>query len=115
MGSKWVLTTWEEHGSFSLSGKSMAFISSRADSSWAAPESKAGTLRTELYLMNQAGEVSRLTDFNAMGDPNKNYLTSDFDWDRAGKRIAFQVAPVNKNTGTADSPQIWILTFPEPQ
>jgi len=106
--------TWEEHGSYSPSGNALVFISSRADASWSYPGDDAGTLRTELFVQGGA-TVERLTFFNRDGDPGKRYLTSDFDWDRAGRRIVVQVAPVDAATGVPDHPEIWMVTFPGPQ
>jgi len=104
-------TTWEEHGIYSSSGKSMAFISSRADSSWIAPESKAATLKTELFLKNSSG-IAQLTQFNKTNSLTR-YLISDYDWNREGNQIVFQVAPV---LGPAAlSPELWMLTFPSAQ
>ena len=105
--------TWDEHGLYSPSGKSLAFISSRADPSWVAPKSKATTLTTELYLKNAEGEITQVTDVNNSGDPDKRYLVSDYDWDKDGLRIVFQVAPIDKKTGP-DLPQLWMLEFREP-
>lgn len=107
-------TTWEEHATYSPSGNAFVFISSRADASWAAPGDNASTLRTELYLQ-RGSDVQQITHFNRDGDPAKRYLTSDFEWDRAGRRLVVQVAPVDAITGVADHPQIWMITFPEPQ
>jgi hypothetical protein len=36
-------------------------------------------------------------------------VVSDFDWDREGKRIVFQVAP---QLGKKNPPQLWMATFP---
>ncbi len=107
-------TTWDEHGAFAPSGLSMAFVSSRVDPGWQAPADNASTLRTELYLMRGAA-LTRITDFNAGGDADKRYLVSDFDWDRTGARIVVQVAPVDDATGAPYPPEIWIITFAEPQ
>jgi Tol biopolymer transport system component len=104
--------TWEEHGLYSPSGNSLCFISSRVNSAWQAPVDTAATLRTELY-MQQDGVITQLTEFNADGDIDYRYLVSDYEWDRTGQRIVFQVAPVDDVTGTAYSPEIWLLTFPE--
>ena len=110
-------STWEEHGTYSPSGNSFVFISSRVNPAWQAPADNAGNLRTELYIQNlqKGGTIQQLTSFNANGDPNKRYLTSDYDWDRTGQRIVVQVAPVDNLSGAADPPEIWMITFPEPQ
>lgn len=102
-------TTWDEHGSFSPSGRALAFISSRADLTWAAPRSRANTLRTELHLQRPDGEVVQLTALNRSGSFPAGVLVSDFDWDRSGRRILFQAAP------RQGRPQLWILRFNDPQ
>ncbi|MBW1644137.1 MAG: hypothetical protein JRJ76_15000 [Deltaproteobacteria bacterium] len=108
-------STWEEHGIFSPSENSMAFISSRADKTWHAPKSKPQTLKTELFLKRKNAGILQLTTFNLVDTLNKRYLVSDFDWNRYGTQIVFQVAPVDLITGKPYSPQLWILTFTTPQ
>ena len=44
-------------------------------------------------------DAKTIYEFDKNGDPNKRYLTSDFDWDKDGKRIVLQVAPVDAKTG----------------
>lgn len=100
--------TWDEHAQFSPSGKTMAFISSRADKNWRAPLSRARTLRSELFVRGSDGVVHQLTRFNV--DGGTQYMVSDFSWDRSGKRIALQVAPV-KMALKPPPPQIWMLQF----
>jgi Tol biopolymer transport system component len=104
--------TWDEHGAFAPSGKAMAFISSRGNKSWRAPKSKANTLRTELYLKRE-GEIIQLTNFNLVKESKKRFLVSDFDWNAAGNKIIFQVAPMIGNR--AESPELWMLIFSQPQ
>jgi Tol biopolymer transport system component len=104
--------TWNEHGQFAPSGRSLAFISSRADPGWRAPRSKASELRTELFLQ-RGSEITQLTSFNRSG-ARRRLLVSDFDWDRDGRRIVFQVAPIDAQ-GKPESPQLWMLTFSEAQ
>lgn len=104
--------SWNEHGQFAPSGRALAFISSRADPDWRAPRSKATELRTELFLQ-RGRAVTQLTDFNTPGAARR-YLVSDFDWDREGRRIVFQVAPMDAE-GRAESPQLWMMTFSAPQ
>jgi Tol biopolymer transport system component len=106
--------TWDEHGAFSPNGRNLAFISSRADANWRAPGSRPDTLATELFVRGADGLVHQLTTFNEKADPGMRYLVSDFDWDRSGRRIAFQLAPVS-GSGKPESPQIWLLEFSEPQ
>lgn len=102
--------TWDEHGAFSPNGRNLAFISSRADAEWRAPNSRANTLTTELFVRSRDGRIHQLTSFNKESGGSLRYLVSDFDWDRTGRRIAFQVAPVGR-FGKADPPQIWLLEF----
>ena len=102
--------TWDEHGAFSPNGRILAFISSRADPKWRAPRSRVDSLTTELFARSADGRIHQLTAFNKEADGAKRYLVSDFDWDRDGHRIVFQVAPVSRS-GKADSPQIWLLEF----
>jgi hypothetical protein len=71
------------------------------------------TLTTELFVRSGDGRIHQLTSFNRESGGARRYLVSDFDWDRTGRRIAFQVAPVGR-FGKADSPQIWLLEFSAP-
>ena len=103
--------TWDEHGNFSPVSGAMAFVSSRADTTWRAPRSKANTLTTELFLKKESGEIIQLTEFNTKADSNTRYLVSDFAWDKTGTRIVFQLAPVKGRRGAAELPQLWMLTF----
>lgn len=103
--------TWDEHGSFSPISKALAFISSRADLEWKASKSKPTTLKTELFLKSADGDIVQLTEFNKKAHSDKRYLVSDFDWDKQGTRIVFQVAPVEGSRGTPDPPQLWMLVF----
>ena len=105
--------TWDEHGNFAPSGRALAFVSSRADRAWRAPRSRARTLRTELYLRRPDGAVHRLTRFNDTG--RGRFLVSDFAWDREGRRIAFQLAPMRGDWRNPPPPEIWMLTFHDPQ
>jgi Tol biopolymer transport system component len=102
--------TWDEHGAYSPNRRNLAFISSRADTGWRAPSSRPDTLTTELFVRSADGRIHQLTSFNEQAEGGKRYLVSDFDWDRSGRRIAFQLAPVSSD-GKPDSPQIWILEF----
>lgn len=104
--------TWDEHGIFSPSGKSMAFISSRGDKNWRAPKSRANALRTELYL-KQRGKIIQLTDFNKNNAKKKRFLVSDYDWNSSGNKIVFQVVPLVGNR--SESPELWMLIFSESQ
>ena len=110
--------TWDEHGLMSPSGRTLAFNSSRGDASWAAPHSKAADLTLDLFIKTQDGRIKRLTDMNAYlaSEGKVKYLTSDFDWDKTGTRIAFQVAVLARKPGVPPvGPEIWLLTFPNPQ
>ncbi len=105
-------TTWEEHGTFSPAGTGdFVFLSSRFDPTWTAPSSKPDTIALELFLKRTSGEIVQLTEMNINADFNTKYLVSDYDWDKDGKRIVVQIAPVNKKTGKHDSPQIWMIGF----
>ena len=104
-------TTWEEHGIYSPSRNSIAFLSSRVNPDWTAPADNASTLRLELYLQT-GSEITQVTSFNENGDVDKRYLASDFEWDRTGSRIIIQVASVDDISGTPYSPEIWMITFP---
>ena len=106
--------TWDEHGSFAPSGGALAFISSRADPGWRFPGSDARSLRTELFL-SSGGRIVQVTDFNRVRDQGNRYLVSDFSWDRDGRRIAAQVAPVTAQLRKTPSPEIWMITFTSPQ
>jgi len=103
--------TWDEHAQFSPSGKAMAFVSSRADPTWRAPRSNARTLRTELFVRTKDG-IHQLTRFNT--DDGQRFLVSDFSWDKSGKRIALQAAPVGTSI-IPPPPQIWMLEFKDTQ
>ncbi|MDH3790439.1 MAG: hypothetical protein OES41_01745, partial [Rhodospirillales bacterium] len=88
----------------------LAFVSSRADPEWRFPGSDARSLRTELFLKS-GPSVLQVTDFNRLRDPRYRYLVSDYSWDRAGRRIAAQVAPVTDSLRNVLSPEIWMITF----
>lgn len=104
-------TTWDEHGIFSPSGNFLSFISSRADTNWVAPKSRANTLRTELFL-KKSQSIEQLTNFNVEMNRTR-YLVSDYDWNRDGTQIVLQVAP-SGGLWSFD-PEIWLLTFPSAQ
>lgn len=102
--------SWEEHGLLSPSGRTLAFISSRF-SSYRSGDSIL-TLRTELYL--QRGDTARrLTLFNLGAPAGVRTLVSDFEWDRSGRRIVLQAAPVD-SVGRALPIENWIITFARP-
>jgi len=107
--------TWDEHGAFSPSGRSVAFVSSRGYADWRAPRSKAATLRLDLYLKKQSGEIERLINANENAPKKMRYMVSDFDWDATGTKIAFQLAPFDDKRKRPEAPQIWILKFPTAQ
>ena len=95
--------TWDEHGQFSRRGD-FAFISSRVDPALRFPGTRAAELRTELYL-RRGGAIRQLTDMNRR--KGRRVAVSDFDWDRDGRRIVFQVAVID---GSA-RPEIWLIGF----
>ena len=107
--------TWDEHGSFSPSGNSLAFNSSRGYSDWKAKKSKAKTIRLDLYLRKSSGKIERLTYANENAGENMRYIVSDFDWNETGEQIALQLASYNSKTKRTFPPQIWILKFQSPQ
>jgi Tol biopolymer transport system component len=104
--------TWDEHGLFSPNRKFLAFISSRHDTSWQAPKSRAKDLQTELYIKRNADSVLRkVTSFNS---GRRRYLASDFSWSKDGKAIMIQAAPFRKRLiggYEALSPEIWLIRF----
>ena len=104
--------TWDEHGLFSPDRKFLAFISSRHDTSWQAPKSRAKDLQTELYVKRSAdGALRRITGFN---NGRRRYLASDFSWSKDGKAIMIQAAPFRKRLiggYEALSPEIWLIEF----
>jgi hypothetical protein len=105
-------TTWEEHGTFSPAGTGdFVFLSSRFDPTWTAPSSKPETISLELFLKKTNGDIVQLTEMNKNADINTKYLVSDYDWDKDGKRIVIQIAPVNKKTCEFGFPQIWMIEF----
>lgn len=106
-------SSWDEHGTFSPSGSgAFAFNSSRAFADWNARTSKLRTLRTELFLELPSGDITQVTRMNEL--LHKRVLVSDFDWSRDGRRILVQAAPVDEATGSAESPQLWMVTFRHP-
>lgn len=104
--------TWDEHGLFSPDRKFLAFISSRHDTSWRAPKSRAKDLQTELYVQRRAdGALRKVTDFNG---GRRRYLASDFSWRKDSKAIMVQAAPFRKRLiggYEALSPEIWLIEF----
>ena len=95
--------TWEEHAQYSPDGRRLAFISSRGDRTLRFPRSRPQDLRTELYLQEPDDQARPVTDMNGRGEGR--VAVSDFDWDRAGKRIAFQVAWLDGSR----HPEIWVV------
>ena len=81
----------------------LAFVSSRVDKSLKFPGARPANLRTELFV-RQNGTVRQLTDMNQR--KGKKIAVSDYDWDRDGRRIAFQVASLDASF----TPEIWIVT-----
>lgn len=95
--------TWNEHGLYSPDGKYLAFVSSRFDKSWHYPGSRAQDLRTELYVEPAGGNPEQITDMNQR--KGEKIAVSDYDWDRASRRIAVQVAVLSGRT----NPEIYVL------
>lgn len=120
-------STWDEHGSFSPSGNSYVFISSRINPYWNYPNinATASTVEIELYMiktsdlpiitttynLNPLNKIIQLTNFNKLGDRNKRYLVSDYEWNKLGNSITFQVAPINRINGFIYNPEIWLIQF----
>ena len=94
--------TWDEHGQISSRGD-LAFMSSRMDRSLKFPGSRPGDLRTELFI-KQNGNIRQITNMNDR--KGRKIAVSDFDWDRDGRRIAFQVAVIDGSR----NPEIWVAT-----
>lgn len=101
-------STWDEHGAYSPNGRWMAFMSSRLDPSLAYPQAKPQQLRSELYLIDSSGAIRQVTNMNEK--LNDRIVVSDYDWDRSGRRIVFQVARLD---GSKVEPQLWVATLPE--
>jgi Tol biopolymer transport system component len=97
--------TWEEHAQYSPDGRRLAFISSRMDPALRFPESRARDLRTELFVQDGDGEARQATDMNGRGQGR--VAVSDFDWDRDGRRIVFQVAWIDGSR----HPEVWIVEW----
>ena len=73
------------------------------DPSLRFPGSRPGDLRTELFLQGRDANARQITDMN--GRKGRRIAVSDFDWDREGRRIAFQVADIDASR----PPQIWMI------
>jgi Tol biopolymer transport system component len=97
--------TWDEHARYSPDGRRLAFMSSRTDATLRFPASRPADLRTELFLKDGDAAPHPVTDVNAGG---RKRVVSDFDWDRDGRRIVFQVAEL----GGGRSPEVWVLDLP---
>jgi Tol biopolymer transport system component len=94
--------TWDEHAQYSPDGRRLAFISSRADPTLRFPGTPASELRTELFVAD-AGEPRAVTDMNTR--LGRAIVVSDFDWDRGGRRIVYQVAAIDGSR----RPELWIV------
>lgn len=95
--------TWEEHAQYAPDGSRLAFISSRMDPSLRYPQARPKDLRTELFLQDVGGPIHQLTDMNTR--KGQRVVVSDFDWDRAGRRIVFQVADIDASR----PPEVWLV------
>lgn len=101
--------TWDEHGCYSPDERLLAFMSSRADRTWQAPRSTSRTLRTELFVKTPTGPVEQLTALNQETPAGLRSIISDFDWDRAGRRIVFLRTTLRDLA--FESVEIWLLTL----
>jgi Tol biopolymer transport system component len=95
--------SWDEHAQFSPDGRRLAFISSRMDEDLRFPGSRPTDLRTELFLEEGGQDPRPITDMN--GRKGRRIVVSDFDWDREGRRIVFQVADIDASR----PPEIWMI------
>jgi len=106
---------WDEHATFSPSGKHYIFISSRHDEEWIYPDSDTRSINTELFMENDSsGVIEQLTNFNATQDDFR-VLTSDFDWSRDGHSVIFLVAKIHRTNILLTTNEIWKLNFDEPK
>ncbi|MEJ2133107.1 MAG: hypothetical protein P8Y95_16125, partial [Gammaproteobacteria bacterium] len=96
--------TWDEHGQFSPLGD-FAFISSRIDPTLEFPGPRPSELRTELFVKAPDGAIRQITDMNQR--KGRRIAVSDFDWDRDGRRIAFQVAVIDGSV----NPEVWVVSL----
>jgi hypothetical protein len=67
------------------------------------PGSRPTDLRTELFLEEGGQDPRPITDMN--GRKGRRIVVSDFDWDREGRRIVFQVADIDASR----PPEIWMI------
>ena len=95
-------TSWDEHGLYSSRGD-FAFMSSRFDRSLVFPRSRAAQLRTELFVQKRGDAPVQVTDMNTL--KGRQIAVSDYDWDRDGRRIVFQVAVL----GGSVNPELWMI------
>jgi Tol biopolymer transport system component len=95
-------TSWDEHGQFSPRGD-LSFVSSRFDPTLVFPKARAAEVRTELYVQEPGGQPVQLTDMNVR--KGRRVAVSDYDWDREGKRIIFQVAVLDGSV----NPELWMI------
>lgn len=104
--------TWDEHGHFSPSGRSMIFISSRSSLDWRGGQSSIRELKTELY-QKKDGRLMQLTNFNGEEQGRRRFLVSDNAWNADGTKVVFQVAPFLGRR--SETPELWMISFPGPQ
>ena len=87
----------------SVSG-ALAFISSRFDPSLVFPKARPRDVRTELFIRDGKGD-RQITDMNRR--KGTRIAVSDFDFDRTGRRLAFQVATIDASR----RPEIWMVNL----
>lgn len=100
--------TWDEHGAYSPCRNLFAFMSSRYDRSVSYPDATPVDLASELYVRTTDGTVHRVSRVNA--EKAERWVVSDYDWDRDGRRIVYQVAKLGRESV---DPELWIAHLPE--
>lgn len=95
---------WEEHASYTSSGKKITYVSSSSDNADAF-------LKTELFMMNPDGsDKKQITHFNTKGyleSTDKRSMVTSSDWNSEGEKIAL----TQQLSFSYPSTHFWILTF----